>query len=109
MSHTSNKNVRIYTINGIILQVTKINNLKQTIIMEVKDTKKVVDMINGELKETIQKGIYNHFGVNTDIHAADCGRGNIVINDSMHDVNDKMTGNKFLRRFISDAYLVGYA
>lgn len=77
--------------------------------MEVNDTKKVVDMINGELKETIQKGIYNHFGVNTNIHAIDCGRGNIQITDSMHDVKDKMTGNKFLRRFISDASLVGYA
>lgn len=77
--------------------------------MEVNDTKKVVDMINGELKETVQKGIYNHFGVNTNIHAVDCGKGIIQITDSMHDVKDKMTGNKFLRRFISYASLEGYA
>ena len=77
--------------------------------MEVKDTNKVVDLINDEFKEVIEKGIYKHFGVNTNIHAEIYGKNNIVITDSMDDVNKKMTGNKLLRKFIKDACLIAYA
>lgn len=77
--------------------------------MEVNDTKKVVELINGEFKEIIQNGIYKYFGVHTNIIAEIKGRGNIYINDSMNDVNKKMTGNKLLRKFIKDASLYGTA
>lgn len=77
--------------------------------MEVKDTKKVVDLINGELKETIQNGIYKHFGVHTNITAKIYGKGNIYITDSMNDVNKKMTCNKLLRKFIKESSIEGRA
>lgn len=77
--------------------------------MEVNDTKKVVELINGEFKEIIQNGIYKHFGVHTNITAEIKGRENIYITDSMNDVNKKMTSNKLLRKFIKDASLNGTA
>ena len=77
--------------------------------MEVKDTMKVVELINGEFKEIIEKAIYSNFGVHTNITAEIKGKGNIYITDSMDDVNNKMTGNKLLRKLFKEVSLYGKA
>ena len=66
------------------------------------------NLINGELKESIQKAIENKYGIKTDIYATPYV-SYVDIKDNATDVNKKMRSNKMLRAIFKEVMFGGTA
>lgn len=66
------------------------------------------NLINGELKESIQKAIENKYGIKTDIYAK-AYNSYVDVIDNAADVNKKMRSNKMLRAIFKEVTLGGTA
>lgn len=66
------------------------------------------NLINGELKESIEKAIFNKYGIKTDIHAIPYV-SYVDIKDNADDVNKKMRSNKMLRAIFKEVTFGGTA